>query len=98
MGYELFWKLNPKRLQPFYQAYKKNLEVYKKQTDLSAWLSGVYVKAAIIASTDKKYKYPEKPMLELQEEKEDDHKRAKACADMFAAQMAVFNQRRKQKE
>lgn len=37
-------------------------------------------------------------MLELQEEKEDDHKRAKACADMFAAQMAVFNQRRKQKE
>lgn len=43
MPYEVFWKLNPKKLESFYTAYKRKREL----EDEKMWLyCGVYVKSA----------------------------------------------------
>ena len=60
--YELFWKLNPVKLQAFAKAYEQKIEVDNKMMDAQAWLNGMYVMQAIAVCFGKKSnKYPEKP-------------------------------------
>lgn len=58
MPYELFWHLNPKKLEPFKTAYQKRLE----QDDYNAWLHGCYIREAIGSCMDKNCKYPKQPL------------------------------------
>ncbi len=57
--YELFWHLNPAKLQPFKEAYQKKLEIDNQ----NAWLQGWYIRMAVGSVLDgKKCKYPDAPI------------------------------------
>jgi hypothetical protein len=58
VDYDLFWKLNPKSLEPFIKAFS----LKQKYDDTVAWYSGMYVKMAIASSFNKSAKYPSVPM------------------------------------
>ena len=61
-SYELFWKLNPKKLEAFAKAYEEKIELLNTCMDTAAWLNGMYVLNAIGAAFGKhSNKYPEKP-------------------------------------
>ncbi len=56
--YNLFWHLNPRKLEPFRKAYKDKLS----QEDYNAWRQGAYIKLAVGSILfSKKCKYPENP-------------------------------------
>lgn len=57
MPYELFWHLNPKKIEPFKTAYQKRIE----QENHNAWLQGGYIRDAIASCFDKESKYPQQP-------------------------------------
>ncbi|NSI89828.1 hypothetical protein G5A65_10195 [[Clostridium] scindens] len=58
MPYELFWHLNPRKLEPFKYAYQKKME----QEDYNAWVLGQYTRLAIASCfSGKKSKYPDEP-------------------------------------
>lgn len=53
--YELFWHLNPKKLQPFKEAYQRRLEM----EEYARWRNGLYVMRAVSACFGGEY--PEEP-------------------------------------
>lgn len=56
--YDLFWHLNPRKLEPFRTAYKDRLS----QEDHYAWRQGAYIKLAVGSILfGRKCKYPENP-------------------------------------
>ncbi len=59
VDYDRFWEMNPKELEPFVKAF----ELKTKYNDVMAWQQGIYIRAAIASSMDKKNKYPEKPIF-----------------------------------
>lgn len=60
-GYELFWKLNPHKLQPFFEAKKQKIKEDTQLNDSFAWLLGTYVRDAFLSSINKSYSYPRSP-------------------------------------
>lgn len=59
--YDVFWHLNPRKLKPFEEAYKMEMDSRQNATNLNAWLTGVYVQNAIASVFSKGAKYPQKP-------------------------------------
>lgn len=66
----MFWKLNPKSLQPFFEAYKENYQDDLERRNFQAWLNGLYVQHAIGSSFSKKHKYLSKPIELFAKEKQ----------------------------
>lgn len=71
--YELFWTLNPRKLQPFIEAQKQK----QKLLDSNMWLMGMYIQSAVtvavehnLAGKKAQTKYLEKPLLETKEQSE----------------------------
>ena len=60
--YELFWGLNPIKLEPFKMAFKQTQDEKLATMNYSAWLNGIYVGKAISASFNKNADYPNKPL------------------------------------
>lgn len=60
--YELFWKLNPKKLEPFEKAMELEQKAAQARINLTAWLNGVYVQHAVASCFSKGAKYPQKPL------------------------------------
>lgn len=85
ISYELFWTLNPKKLQPFFEAEKIKQEQKYKDINYTAWLNGMYVASAISACFSKNTKYPEKPYEAKREEENWTH------AERFGAWAIAFN-------
>ena len=85
ISYELFWTLNPKKLQPFFEAEKIKQEQKYKDINYTAWLNGMYVASAISACFSKNTKYPEKPYEAKKEEENWTH------AERFGAWAIAFN-------
>lgn len=62
---EQFWKMNPKRMAPYKEAYILRL----KERDEAYWLQGIYFQQALLATVGnmfksksaKPHKYPEHP-------------------------------------
>lgn len=80
--YELFWHLNPRKLEPFKTAYQKKLEIDNQ----NAWLQGQYIRLAVGSVLDgKKCKYPKEPF-----NTGDDGDKVSAEAD-FMDWIAAFN-------
>lgn len=66
MPYELFWRLNPRKLEPFRKAY----QIKNEQEDYLAWLQGSYIRIAVGSCLDgRKCKYPEQPLSRNSAEK-----------------------------
>ena len=59
--YEIFWRLNPRKLKPFEKAYEMELEARQNAKNLEAWLYGLYNQNAIASVLSKSAKYPQKP-------------------------------------
>jgi len=59
--YELFWHLNPTKLEPFKKAYLLRKKEESRLQDMYGWLYGRYVMDAIGAAFSKDYSYPETP-------------------------------------
>ena len=62
VDYELFWRLNPNKLNAFIEAYRKKLEEKQQHINLQAWLNGMYNAHAISACLSDKHSYPQKPI------------------------------------
>lgn len=78
--YELFWHLNPRKLEPFKMSYQKRLEI----DNHNAWIQGQYIRLAIGSVLDgKKCKYPEAPLFAGEDEKSSEEK--------FLAWIEVYN-------
>ena len=60
--YELFWKLNPKKLEPFIKAAEMEQRAQQARLNLTAWVNGVYVQHAVASCFAKNAKYPSKPL------------------------------------
>lgn len=60
--YELFWKLNPKKLEAFHKAYSDRIEAKNTELDILAWRIGRYVVNSVSTALDgRRNKYPDKP-------------------------------------
>lgn len=78
--YELFWHLNPRKLEPFKMAYQKRLEI----DNHNAWIQGQYIRLAIGSVLDgKKCKYPEEPLFAKEE--------GLSSEEKFLAWIEVYN-------
>jgi len=60
--YELFWKLNPKKLEPFQKAAEMEQKAMQNRLNLTAWVNGVYIQHAVASCFSKSAKYPQKPL------------------------------------
>ncbi|MBR3645995.1 MAG: hypothetical protein IKN54_06215 [Lachnospiraceae bacterium] len=61
-SYELFWKLNPRKLKAFERAYKERTEALHTAIDILAWRVGRYCVNSVACGLDgRRNKYPEKP-------------------------------------
>lgn len=59
-SYELFWHLNPRKLEAFFEAYKLKAKEDASLQDSFAWLQGVYIRDAILSCFGKT-NYPREP-------------------------------------
>ncbi len=60
--YELFFKLNPTRLEPFRKAKELGIEERQRYIDILAWSVGTYTMEALAAWWGKRgHEYPEIP-------------------------------------
>lgn len=96
--YELFGKLNPRRIMPFEKAYSENRKQEQHENleylNVGAWLNGLYVTRAIAACFSKNDKYPENPIninSDKSEKSLDEH------ASNFMEYAVAFNLQRKKK-
>lgn len=60
--YDVFWGLNPKIMNIYQEAYRKDLEERQQVIDYEAWLHGQYQMMSIGAVMSKKCKYPKRPI------------------------------------
>lgn len=86
VDYTLFWTLNPRKLKPFIQAYKDKIKARHAEINLSAWLTGIYNRQAIVSALEPKVKYFDKPIEQTDEVNEMEVNAAK-----FEAWAMVFN-------
>ena len=60
--YELFWKLNPKKLEPFQKAAEMEQKAMQARLNLTGWVNGIYIQHAVASCFAKNAKYPQKPI------------------------------------
>ena len=61
VSYELFWHLNPTKLEPFKESNLLKKKEEARLQDMYGWVYGRYVMDAIGAAFSKDYSYPEMP-------------------------------------
>jgi len=84
VGYDLFWTLNPKSLQPFVEAFT----LKQKYDNVNNWQLGLYIQVAIASVLDKKTNYPKTPFGEEVVEKKLD---TKVFREIMLAKMTEIN-------
>lgn len=91
ISYDLFWKLNPRKIKSFEKTYKEKT-IFKQQEKMEfinyqSWLNGIYVAKAISACFSKEHSYPIKPIDMKQSDEifsnEDNAENFKAFAEAF---------------
>lgn len=94
MGYELFFKLNPKKLNPFVKAQESKVKYEYERIDYEAWLNGLYVRLATASVLSKDVKYPNKPLFlseKDQLEGQQENSKEQAFKAKFEAWSKTFN-------
>ncbi len=91
MSYEVFWKLDPRKLKPFIEAFKQSQKLKQEETNMEAWIQGIYFQQAIASCFNKDAKYPEKP-INFSGEPEP----MPVIVDKFEALTIMWNQERRQ--
>lgn len=67
-GYELFWRLNPRKLQAFFEARRQKVKEDVHLHDSFAWLLGTYMRDAFLSSISKNSSYPRNPRGQNQDD------------------------------
>ena len=62
MPYDVFWRLNPRKLEPFQTAAEMDQKAMQNRVNFTAWVNGLYVTHAVAACFSKNSKYPSKPI------------------------------------
>ena len=66
MDYDTFWKLTPRKLEPFIEAFKQKTEFevnsFYERTNFAAWLGGLYFAHAIAANFSQNARYFDEPI------------------------------------
>ena len=62
VDYRLFWKLNPKTIEPFIESFKNKKHQQIDQINLQAWINGLYVMHAVAAVFSKNANYFDEPI------------------------------------
>lgn len=92
MPENVFWHLNPRRLEPWQRHFEFQEQLRRDEEDYIAWLNGQYVLAAVAAAFGgKKYQYPTEPFTLTQRRDEEEDAR-QIAADRFAAFAMAFNE------
>lgn len=60
-GYELFWHLNPAKLECFFEAKRQRIKEEITVQDSFAWLQGAYVREAFLSVLNRNATYPKEP-------------------------------------
>lgn len=60
-GYELFWHLNPVKLESFYEMYRMKVKEQVIMQDSFAWMQGAYIRDAILSVINRTAAYPKEP-------------------------------------
>ena len=99
---EVFYRLNPKRVQRYQPYMVEWLKQHKEEQSEVGWMNGMYVQRAVGTMLSKKAKYPDKPLKvygdpEPQTEEEAEAQ-AFSDAERFAAFAMVFNKNHKAKQ
>lgn len=98
--YELFGKLNPRRIMPFEKAFseKRKQEQHEnlEYLNVGAWFNGLYVTRAIATCFSKNDKYPENP-INISCDKSKSEKTLDEHASNFMEYAVAFNLQRKKK-
>lgn len=62
VDYDLFWSLNPRKLQPFVKSFEMKQKIETEYINFQTWLQGIYFGRALVASLDKKQEYFNEPI------------------------------------
>lgn len=90
VDYDLFWSLNPRKLQPFVKSFKMKQKIKTEYINFQTWLQGIYFGKALVASLDKNQEYFKEP-IDFQKIKEQ-KSQEELMAMRFEAWSIAFNQ------
>jgi len=90
VDYDLFWSLNPRKLQPFVKSFKMKQKIKTEYINFQTWLQGIYFGKALVASLDKNQEYFKEP-IDFQKIKEQ-KSQEELMAMKFEAWAIAFNQ------
>lgn len=90
VDYDLFWSLNPRKLQPFVESFKMKQKIEIEYINYQTWLQGIYFGKALVASLDKNQEYFKEP-IDFQKIKEQ-KSQEELMAMKFEAWSIAFNQ------
>ena len=90
VDYDLFWSLNPRKLQPFVKSFKMKQKIKTEYINFQTWLQGIYFGKALVASLDKNQEYFKEP-IDFQKIKEQ-KSQEESMAMKFEAWSIAFNQ------
>ena len=62
VDYDLFWSLNPRKLQPFVKSFEMKQKIKTEYINYQTWLQGIYFGRALVASLDKNQEYFKEPI------------------------------------
>lgn len=101
MPTNIFWDLNPRRLEPWQRHYEYSEQLRRDEQDYVAWLTGRYVLDAVGAAFDgKQSPYPSEPysVTQMKQEQEEIATETRIAADKFAAFAMAFNEKFRKKQ
>lgn len=96
-SYELFWHLNPKKLEPFFKAKRAEYDNEYNNICIASHKTGLYVRLAVASCFNRNVEYPEIP-FEMKDIQQDSGGQTMTDADRFAAFAAAHNAQRKRKK
>lgn len=62
VDYNLFWSLNPRKIQAFVKSFKMKQKIKAEYINYQTWLQGIYFGRALVATLDKNQEYFEEPI------------------------------------
>lgn len=91
--YNVFWTLNPRKIKPFFEAYK----IKRKMLDEQMWFMGAYVHNAVLSAVEKnlagkkaKTNYLEKPFMQEETETKAENKTDKSKEENMKKVKQIF--------
>lgn len=96
----MFWHLNPKKLEPFFEAYQANVDIEYEKIRIASHQTGLYVRTAVASLFNKNVEYPSVPFGTESEEntsQQDSGAKPLTDAEKFEMWMIVHNEQLKRK-